>query len=390
MTVLRQAFVESDSMTRFLDEAVAGGEKVLLLVNDGHRSTQTRATLTALAESAGGPARMPPFRAIVATGTHRFEAKERSDFEGSTFGGCGLDIEEVSWHDATDDRTLTEIAGVRLHRWLAEARFLLPIGSVEPHYFAGVTGPHKTLTIGCMSREDIERNHAYAMHPAAVGLHLQGNPVFDHIVKVLRGLEEAGKVICASGQVIRGDVVADAAVGAPLDTLDALLPTVRRVYLRCIPRAMDVLRLKVPLPLGRNLYQADKALKNNHPAVRDGGGIVLEADCPEGIGPDAFLSLLRRTTDRATALRIVEEEGYRLGDHKAVLLRHLTDPAGRGVRIALVSSHIDSRDAEVMGMKVFPAFSPAIAWLASVVTGPIERGLIVEDAGVVSVTVGAT
>ena len=148
------------------------------------------------------------------------------------------------------------------------------------------------------------------MHPAAVGLRLLVNPVFDHIVTVLRGLEEAGKVICASGQVIRGDVVADAAVGAPLDTLEALLPTVRRLHVRCIPRAVDVLRLKVPLPLCRNLYQADKALKNNHPAVRDGGGIVLEADCPEGIGPDAFLSLLRRTTDRATALRIVEEEGY--------------------------------------------------------------------------------
>jgi nickel-dependent lactate racemase len=241
-----------------------------------------------------------------------------------------------------------------------------------------------------MSREDIERNHAHAMSPDAAGMRLRGNPVFDDIADVIRRLEEVGKDICSFSQVIRGDIVVAASAGPPLDTVDALLPTARELYVRPIPRAADVLNLKVPLPLGRNLYQADKALKNNHLAVRDGGGIVLESDCAEGIGPDAFFTLLRRAGDWATARQIVEEEGYRLSDHKAVKLRHLTDPAGRGVHVALVSSHIERADAEAAGMSLFLDVPQALGWLAGVIDGSVERGLIVEDAGLVTTVVGVT
>jgi nickel-dependent lactate racemase len=383
--ILRRALSDSPVLEPFLSAAAMAGEPILLLVNDGHRSTLTRPALTALAEFCRTLRAQPCFRALVATGTHRFDARERGVFEGLTFPDCGLPIEGIAWHDVTDAASLTAVNGMCLHRWMAESRFLLPIGSVEPHYFAGVTGAHKTVTIGCMARGDIERNHAGALQPESDVLRLHGNPVFDDIVECLGKLGSAGKTICAINEVIRGDEFVAAAVGDPLETLDELLPTVRRVYVRAIERPADVLRLRVPLPLGRNLYQADKALKNNHHAVRDGGGIVLEADCPEGIGPDAFMNLLRRAGDYATARQIVAQEGYRLGDHKAVKLRHLTDPAQRGVHVALVSPNVTVADVEIAGMSAFAEVTSAIDWLARVLTGPLERGLTVEDAGVVCV-----
>jgi hypothetical protein len=161
---------------------------------------------------------------------------------------------------------------------------------------------------------------------------------------------------------------------------------VRDIYIHEIAEPADVLRLKVPLPLGRNLYQADKALKNNHLAVRDGGGIMLEADCPEGIGPNAFMRLLRWAGDHASAKRRVQEDGYTLGDHKAVKLRYLTDPTRRGVHVALISPNIADADAATAGLWVFRAEPAAAEWLARVVAGPLRRGLVVEDAGLVSVT----
>ena len=384
--ILRDALSGSPVLEPFLTGAASTGEPVLLLVNDRHRSTLTRPALTALAEFLRTLRAQPRFRVLVATGTHRFDARERQVFEALTFADCGLQIEAVAWHDVTEVASLVAVNGIRLHRWLAESRFLLPIGSVEPHYFAGVTGAHKTVTIGCMAQDDIERNHAGALAPESDVLRLRGNPVFDGIVEYLGKLQSAGKTICAINEVVRGDELMAAAVGDPLEALDRLLPTVRQVFVRPIERPADVLRLRVPLPLGRNLYQADKALKNNHHAVRNGGGIVLEANCPEGIGPDAFMDLLRRAGDYASARRIVAEEGYRLGDHKAVKLRRLTDPAQRGVHVALASAHVSAADAESAGMKVFPELAPALDWLARVVTGPLERGLIVEDAGVVCAT----
>ncbi len=336
------------------------------------------------------PYRPPRFRAIVATGAHRFSAEQRREFEQAVFTECGLSIEQVAWHDASDPDSLVEVAGVRMHRWLAESRFLLPIGSVEPHYFAGVTGPHKTVTIGCMSREDIEHNHAAALSPSSDILRLRGNPVFDDIAQIVRRLESRGKTICAVGEVVCGDALLAAAAGDPLEVIDALLSTVCRTYVRHVDQPVDVLRLRVPSPLGCNLYQADKAIKNNHMAVRDGGGIVLEAECCEGIGPDAFLDLLRRSCNYAAARRIVAEEGYHLGDHKAVKLRHLMDSVCRGVRVGLVSPHVSRSAIEGTGIEVFGEVESALHWLAGIVTGPQQRGLVIEDAGVLTVTPGAT
>lgn len=387
--ILQQALLGDGPVTHLLESAATADEPVLVLVNDPHRSTQTRPALEVLAEritflpSQRRPG--PRFRVLVATGTHRFASQERREFEQATFTGCGLNIEEVTWHDATDEGSLAEIAGVRMHRCLAKSRFLLPIGSVEPHYFAGVTGPHKTVTIGCMAFSDIQRNHAAALTSSSDILRLQGNPVFESIVRVLHGLESSGKMIWAIGEVVCGDTLLAAATGDPISVIEALLPAVRRTYIRRIPQPVDLLRLRVPKPLGRNLYQADKALKNNHLAVRDGGGIVLEAECSDRIGPDAFVKLLRRCDDLATARQIVAQEGYRLGDHKAVRLRHLLDPAFRGVHVTVVSRHLTMRDCRGTGIEVFPEVQPALHWLTSVVTGPLDHGLIVEDAGMFSV-----
>ena len=183
--ILWREVSRSDPLQRFLWSAGAAGAAVLLLVNDPHRGTRTRPVLAALCEARRGLTRQPRFRVLVATGTHRFDAPERRAFETATFHDCGLELDAVAWHDAFDSSALAEIAGFRMHRWIDESKFLLPIGSVGLHYFAGLTGAHKTATIGCMSYEDIERNHAGAMNSASDAFVCRGNPVFDDIARTL-------------------------------------------------------------------------------------------------------------------------------------------------------------------------------------------------------------
>lgn len=358
--------------------------EALLVINDSHRSTCTREVLTALATLLGRQSASPSFRVLVATGTHRISNAEQRHFESRTILDCGLRISAVAWHDARSE-CLAPFAGVRVHPWLVELDCWLAVGSVEPHYFAGLTGAHKTATIGCMSKADIESNHRGALHPGSDVLCLHGNPVHEGIAQVLREFSACGKHLLAINEIVAERHILELAVGDPLSTLELLLPQVRSVYVHAVPGPADLLLLHVPMPLGRSLYQADKALKNNHRAVRDGGAILLEADCPDGVGDDAFLGLLDRAPDYASACRLVEQEGYRLGDHKAVKLRHLTDPLMRGVRVAVVSANLSDELARRAGLRAFADRAEALQWLAGACSGSMQNTIVVNDAGFVVV-----
>jgi nickel-dependent lactate racemase len=375
----------------FLREAARAGAPLLIVVNDPARATPTRWVLSAIAAELPA-AQRPALALLVATGTHRFSDSERARFESDLLAGCGLDFTSVAWHDARAEADgFSTVAAplpagpFRNKRRVVEHEWLLAIGSLEPHYFAGVTGAHKTLTIGCLAHDDIERNHAGALHPASDLLELDGNPVFDGAAAMMRAVAALPRRLLAINQVALDGAPLAVACGDWGATLDELLPMARSVFSHEVPRPVDVLHLRVPLPLGRDLYQADKALKNCHRAVRDGGGIILEADCPHRIGPDAFLGLLRRAPDYDSACRLVQREGYRLGDHKAVKLKQLTDPRQRGAHVVVVSANLSPADLRDTGLLHAATPAEALALLRRSVTGPLSDGLVVEDAGMTCV-----
>ena len=326
-------------------EALAAASPDLLLINDPQRATATPEVLVQAREMFD----LSRTRVVVATGSHAFAPAAREALQRAC---AGIPLGAWAWHDARSD-DLVAVGGPqgwRAHPWVAAARSLLAIGSVEPHYFAGFSGAHKTLTIGCASYADIERNHAGAMAPSCRPCRLAGTPVHEGIVAMLRSVEEGRRTAVVNLFQIGADIV-DASGGAPLAALQALAPRVEATYLRRIPRAADVLVVKVEGALACSFYQAEKGIKNSEWAVRAGGVIVLEAACPQGIGQDAFVRLLREAPTHAAAVAAVRQRGYRLGDHKAVRLRYLTDPAARGVRVFVVSPGIFADEAVVLGIR---------------------------------------
>ena len=135
------------------------------------------------------------------------------------------------------------------------------------------------------------------------------------------------------------------------------------------------------------------------------------------------MDLLRSSTDYASARRTVLDRGYRLGDHKAIKLRHLMDPACRNVRVAVASAHLSASDLRDTGIERFSQVEPAVRWLSSLTGARPKRhpkplvetpfssslakggkkgigsggrresaaacGLIIEDAGMVTVMPGS-
>ncbi len=386
----------------FARAAAAAAAPLTLLINDTHRFTDTASFLAAffaVLDSELARCEQPHLRVLVAAGSHISSVDERREHEQAKIGRWRGRIAELAWHDARDPACLAAVGSLRLHRWMSEGGFYLACGSMEPHYFAGVTGAHKTLTVGLMSMEDLQANHAQAMAPEASGLRLQGNPVYESIVAALGELELSGAKLLALNQVIVDEQVRACTAGAPLEALERGLPLLHACCSVALPQPLDLVVAQVEPPLDRDFYQADKGIKNCEAAVRDGGVIIVEASCEGGVGIDHFVELLRRAPSHEAALAVVASRGYRLGDHKAVRLRALTDT--RGVHVGLLSRGLQPSLAGVLGISIFTDRSAAAAWAVDLLAAgpgmaggagpapsasvdeakPALRGAVVADAG---------
>ncbi len=351
-----------------------------VLVNDPQRHTDSPAALRLLGERV----RPLPLRVLVACGSHRFDQAARRRFEATLLDAAP--VATVHWHDARADDLVAVAPGLwRGHPWLLDAPALLAVGSVEPHYFAGFTGAHKTATIGCAAYGEIESNHAHALSGDCRPCRLDGNPVHEGVRDMVRSLE-ALRPVGAVNLVQAGPRVLAAAGGRPLDALRELEPFCRECFTRRINQQADAVIVQADGPLGRSFYQADKAIKNNEWAVRDGGAMVLEAPCQDGIGQDAFVRLLREAPTWRQAADLVARQGYRLGDHKSVRLRYLTDPACRSVRVFAVSAGLSQADAAALGFT--KAHSAEQALQQAGIDPARDRVLRVQDAGNLCLVVG--
>jgi nickel-dependent lactate racemase len=297
------------------DEFISHGDELLFIVNDATRPTPTAEILDILKGSLKGKR----IKFLVATGTHRPPTVK----EIRSISGHGYDEfkENISVHDARADSEMVRIGTnvngneILINRTVADAKKIVTINSVEPHYFAGFTGGRKSFFPGVASYGTVEGNHRLAMNPEAQSLRLTGNPVHEDMMDSLRLLD--GKEIFSIQAVLDRDH--DIYVAAAGDIRESFFMATRKalaVFSVRTPQKADIVVSVVLYPKDVNLYQCQNAMENGKRILKEGGILIMVSACREGIGPLNFFELL---SSCQTAEEVPEKlKGtYKLGYHKA-------------------------------------------------------------------------
>ena len=327
-----------------LRRAVRRAARPLFLVNDSARIL-ARDLPDILAEL-WSLAREP--RLLVATGTHRDDPARAQD----RLGGLPVEL-----HDADDAAAHGALGRWRFDRRVLEADLVVACGSVEPHYFAGWTGAHKTATVGVWSRDTIAANHHHALSAAAQPTALEGNPVFADLAAAADALARDRRLLALNHVLDDLGRPLGAGVGTWRGSLNRAIPVARQRMVQPLA-PVELLVAEVSGPWARSLYQADKGVKNHEAVVAAGGELLLLAPLPDGVGSRRFVDLLRRAPDLAAAEALVADEGYTLGDHKAVRWRALE---ARGVTVRIVSAGLDPAEGAAAGLRLYPDLPAALA-----------------------------
>ncbi len=203
---------------------------------------------------------------------------------------------------------------VEVFKPVVESDFIIATGNLELHWFAGYSGGNKALLPGVCSKRTIETNHSYMLLDGATSGRLEGNPVREDI-------EEAGKMakvrFIVNAVLNSKKEVVKIVSGDPILAHREGVKCIDRMYKIKIERKYDIV-IASPggFPKDINLYQAQKGLDNAFQAVKDGGIIILVAQCREGFGEKTFEEWMKRAQSPDEPLEWIKKE-FHLGGHKA-------------------------------------------------------------------------
>jgi nickel-dependent lactate racemase len=305
------------SGARPLAQVATARSRVVVIVSDASRE-EPRAALFAAVRGALAAVPDDHLTLAVANGTHGPARLERLGLPEEV-----LRRHRVVNHDARDEGSMVEMGRtsrgtrVRVNRCVAEADLVVTTGRVKPHYFAGYGGGAKGIFPGLAHEADARRNHELKADPASALGEADGNPCREDLEEAVRRL---GRDTYMLNVVEAGGVVLGAVAG---DIVYAHREGVRMARPFCEVEAApaDAVVVSAPLPVTSSLYQASKLVPPAGLLLREGGTVVVAAECPEGTGPldvvneKIFALGVRRYLPRSHALFLVSAMGEAVVSH---------------------------------------------------------------------------
>lgn len=303
-------------LTEMLREQKNG--RIVVVLNDITRPTPYAVMLPPLLESfAKAGIRDEQVTFLVATGIHDGHTEEE---KRAIYGAELVERFSVVNHDAFAADAHVHLGKFKsgydfyVNKLAVDADFLLTLGVVMPHYFAGYSGGRKSILPGLAGKDTVEKNHARMVELMDNLPPIDENPVSLEMIEAARqvGVNFILNVVVNDKQevvtVVAGDL--EKAWRNAVDVSAAMfeVPFERQADV-CVTCACGH-------PRDINAYQTQKALDHADRITRPGGTIILAAECSTGYGEHVFQEWMSR---RWPPARVMEEvkKNFVMGGHKA-------------------------------------------------------------------------
>jgi nickel-dependent lactate racemase len=289
-----------------LRDIVAGGKKIVIVHTDITRATPNDRLipwLLAYLESAG--AKRENITLLNGLGTHRPNTKEELEKmltpEVVANWRC---INHEPENDAAHEQFGVTKTGAPalINRHLAEADVRIITGFIEPHFFAGFSGGPKGIMPGVAALKTVMSNHGaknIGDRRSTFGV-TEGNPIWEEMRDIALRVGPSFLLNVALNEqrkitgVFAGDLIAAHKVG---------IEFVRAGAMQRVELPFDiVITTNSGYPLDMNLYQAVKGMRAADLIVKDGGTVIIAAECTEGVPANSPHDKLLRSVANGEAL----------------------------------------------------------------------------------------
>jgi lactate racemase len=351
-------------------------QKVAIIINDITRPTPYGVILPSLLEELHGAGLAKnQIKFYIATGIHDPNTHEQNLH---TFGAEILENYEVVSHDP--DHNLVDLGQLPsgntlfVNNAVYESDLIITTGVINLHYFAGFSGGRKSILPGVSGRTTIQNNHQAMVHLIAEEPPIDQNPVSLEMIEAARriGVDFIVNVVTNSKkeivQVVAGELVE--AWRAGVETCD-------RMYKQTIPALADLTIASAGgYPKDINMYQAQKALENADRSTRDGGIIILLAECSEGLGEKVFEEWMRTASKPEDVIDRIHHK-FVIGGHKAFGIAKVAAKK----EIILISG-LSRETTEILFCKKMDSLEDALRY-ARTKLGTDYKMIVIPEAGLV-------
>ena len=293
-------------------ERISPDAKICIAFTDITRATPNDRIIPWLLEHLGGP--NDNITLLNQLGTHRPNTRE--ELETMLTPEVVANYRVLN-HEPENPKALVQVGTTAdgtpalLNRHIVEADLRIITGFIEPHFFAGFSGGVKGIMPGCAGLETVMSNHGAKNigDPQATFGVTVGNPLWEELRDIALKTGPSFLLNITLNEqrditnVFAGDIIEAHKTGCVF---------VRKSAMQPIEQPFDiVVTTNSGYPLDLNLYQGVKGMSAGARVLKEGGTLILAAECREGVPDGSPLDdLLRSAGSIEEILAMLSTPGF--------------------------------------------------------------------------------